>query len=224
MARTVRISCLIVIAVFVAVGLAVAVAFLPLLIALGVLAGLAVLCLHEESRTGSEEPGCNRKRLAVIVAAAVVVACYAAIGMTTLWGGGATALASAAVLGVFCLRRLRHGRMRTGEYDRPEFPFAGRPGPAEPKTMPLLPNDPTTLDLDDLCRAWRLSYLLVENAHGPGELEHAARLRRRYLDELARRHPAGFRRWIDDGARAAGDPSRYLRPSGRLDHDEGQAA
>jgi hypothetical protein len=115
--------------------------------------------------------------------------------------------------------------MRTGEHDRPEFPSAGAgPGPAGPRARPLLPDDPTTLGLDELCRAWRLSYLLLENAHGPGELEHAARLRRQYLDELVRRHPEGFRRWIDDGARAAGDPSRYLRPSGRLDHDEGQAA
>jgi len=31
-----------------------------------------------------------------------------------------------------------------------------------------------------------------------------------YLDELERRDPAGFRRWINDGARAAGDPARYI--------------
>ena len=31
-----------------------------------------------------------------------------------------------------------------------------------------------------------------------------------YLDELERRAGAGFQAWIGSGARAAGDPSRYV--------------
>lgn len=89
----------------------------------------------------------------------------------------------------------------------------------------IMPEDPTALSIDALCRAWRLSYLLLNKARCPDELAHAVELRRRYLDELAHRDPDGFRRWLDDGARAASDPSRYLgRQSDPSDRGEDEAA
>jgi hypothetical protein len=42
------------------------------------------------------------------------------------------------------------------------------------------------------------------------QLDRVGEQRRAYLDEMARRDPEGFHRWLDSGARAAGDPSRYL--------------
>jgi len=30
------------------------------------------------------------------------------------------------------------------------------------------------------------------------------------LDELAHRHPEGFTRWLNSGARAASDPARFV--------------
>ena len=63
----------------------------------------------------------------------------------------------------------------------------------------------------DLIYAWRYSYLLLATARAdPIRLAQISEQRRTYLDELARRDPVGFRRWINSGARAAGDPSRYL--------------
>jgi hypothetical protein len=61
-----------------------------------------------------------------------------------------------------------------------------------------------------LCWEWRRSYLAVVRASRPDELTRIAALRATYLDELERRDPTGFRRWLDSGARAASDPSRYL--------------
>lgn len=218
MSLTVRTG-LIVGAVFVATGLAVAVAFLPLLIALGVLAALGVLCFRdEEPRLDSTGFGCTREKHAMIVAVVVVVGGYAAIGMIALLGGGGATLVAVAALAVFGLRALhrrsaRHGLPAAGTGDPPEN-TAARPvttlaGPRGMGARQLLPPDPADLSIDDLCRAWRVSFLLLQKARGADELEHAAELRRKYLDELARRHPEGFRRWLADGA--PGDPSSYVR-------------
>ena len=44
----------------------------------------------------------------------------------------------------------------------------------------------------------------------PRSLRNHARLREALLDELDAATPAGFTRWLDIGARAGGDPARYL--------------
>jgi hypothetical protein len=64
----------------------------------------------------------------------------------------------------------------------------------------------------ELCRAWRVSYAQLQTHGGAARAEHLAEQRRTYLDELQRRSPAGFAAWIASGARAGGDPARYLSP------------
>jgi hypothetical protein len=79
----------------------------------------------------------------------------------------------------------------------------------------------------DLVQAWRHSFLLLATARtDPIRLAQICEQRRAYLDELARRDPAGFRRWMNSGARAAGDPSRYLTfdPRSEGGHDRSEAA
>jgi hypothetical protein len=39
---------------------------------------------------------------------------------------------------------------------------------------------------------------------------HLARTRERYLDEIERRDPRGFARWLSSGARAGSDPATFL--------------
>jgi hypothetical protein len=77
----------------------------------------------------------------------------------------------------------------------------------------LLPADPTAASTVALCRAWRISYLVLDHARDPAQRAQVAAMRGQYLDELARRDPAGFRRWLTDGARAGGDPAPYLAGS-----------
>lgn len=65
----------------------------------------------------------------------------------------------------------------------------------------------------ELCSAWRISFLTLQRHQSSSDIEAQDRLielRQHYLDELERRNPAGFRRWLYTGARPASDPSRYL--------------
>ncbi|MHA6626359.1 hypothetical protein ACU61A_13070 [Pseudonocardia sichuanensis] len=231
---TLRILGLVVVAVFAAAGLAVASAILPLLIGLAVLVGLAALCLREEDpRSATSRFGGRPLRQAAAAAGGAVVAVYVVVGMTTLLGGAVTMLAVATALAALGYRRVRGGTARDTGHD--PHPGADAADTGDPMTCGpsadaagtedgagrLLPADPAALSTTELCRAWRLSYLLLQKARAPEALADAAELRRRYLDEMARRHPAGFRRWLEDGARAAGDPSRYVRRSARpVDPDE----
>jgi len=69
------------------------------------------------------------------------------------------------------------------------------------------PEQLTTLQL---CVAWQHSYFaLLDFPTGPAYWE-VVRVRECLLDELERRDPAGFARWLETGARAGSDPGRYL--------------
>ena len=69
---------------------------------------------------------------------------------------------------------------------------------------------PGELSTPELCLAWRRSYVaLLEIPAGPGRCE-IVRFRERLLDEIERRDRDGFTRWLETGARAGSDPSRYL--------------
>jgi hypothetical protein len=75
---------------------------------------------------------------------------------------------------------------------------------------------PRSLTDSQLCLAWRTSYTALQRSRG---LAHRGRLvaaRQGYLDELERRDPSGFSRWLAAGARPASDPSKYLTTRGRL--------
>lgn len=69
------------------------------------------------------------------------------------------------------------------------------------------------LSEQELCHAWRRSFLVLQDLMYrrdlPGQ-SHVAGVRQGYLDEMERRNPGGFSRWLAAGARPASDPSRYL--------------
>lgn len=62
----------------------------------------------------------------------------------------------------------------------------------------------------DLCLAWRVSYVALQR-HTVRDRPTIVSFRAVVLDELQRRHPTEFHRWISAGARAASNPARYLR-------------
>jgi hypothetical protein len=75
---------------------------------------------------------------------------------------------------------------------------------------------------DVLSLAWRSSYLRLQRlqeAHHWAGIDAVARERGHYLDEIERRHPAGFSAWIASGARAPSDPTRYLGSGERTGRD-----
>lgn len=65
---------------------------------------------------------------------------------------------------------------------------------------------------EQLCWAWRTSYAQLQRGPAPTQAAAFADRRSAYLNEIARRHPDGFARWIASGARAGSDPTRFLHP------------
>ncbi len=126
---------------------------------------------------------------------------------------GALALLGAALLGVISppvLRRLV-----------PRKPAPARSVPTP--TSPAASNQPapapryTSLSDAELCWRWRTSFNALLHTTSVAERLRLIETRSALLDELARRDPEGFGRWISSGARAASDPARFLTPH-REDH------
>lgn len=95
-------------------------------------------------------------------------------------------------------------------------PGAVPPGPTEVRPVvrrPLPPLPPLSalpeLSTEQLCWAWRRSYVHLGSCASADGLARLAKLRRGYLDELQRRDPAAFDRWLPT-ARAASDPARFF--------------
>lgn len=80
--------------------------------------------------------------------------------------------------------------------------------PIGPATAPR----PATASMSDheLCPAWRASFTALQAATTSAATARIAAQRQSYLDEFERRNPRGLRAWLGSGARAAGNPHRYL--------------
>jgi hypothetical protein len=75
-----------------------------------------------------------------------------------------------------------------------------------------LPRSDRIVELDDseLCLAWRQSFVSLTATRDARSVLELVELRGQYLDELTRRHPTEIARWLASGARAAGNPMRFL--------------
>lgn len=111
-----------------------------------------------------------------------------------------------------------------------------RPGP-EPKSVPSVARihelgpvdaaevvEAAELSDDALVLAWRASFSALQRATSPAERARIVETRRAYLDELERRNPPGVAAWLASGARAAGNPRRFVLGDGaftraRIDWD-----
>jgi hypothetical protein len=78
--------------------------------------------------------------------------------------------------------------------------------------------DVTAMDTQELVRDWRRSFVALEQATDPTTKVALVRVRQAFLDELERRNPTGLHEWLESGARAAGDPSRFLSSSDDQEH------
>ncbi len=173
------------------------------------------------------------KRLAAISAWTAVIS-VAFFGVVIAFGGWALVVLPPLVLGSPQLigwvrsRRTRQTTDRAAEQARPEHPddqlprlpedplaaptYADVvPGTVDPPASPLrdLPA-PDAMTDNELCAAWRKSYVALERCSSTVGRSELVELRQGYLDELATRYPEAFAAWLASGARAAGDPSRFL--------------
>ena len=99
--------------------------------------------------------------------------------------------------------------------------------PHPPPTKPLAQPDPglqreasdaiDPVDMSDqqLCLAWRASYIALRHTSCLADQLALSTLRATYLVELELRDPGGFAAWIASGARAASDPARFVHPPPR---------
>ena len=140
-------------------------------------------------------------------------------GVSTVAGGAVATLAVvAAVSGVVAARwaRQRHGRSAaTGDQGRSDAAAVVRL-PAGPQPMPEVAGDSSLQPVETLTtRALGDEWLRTTEALG-GRLNPAVRtalVRRREeaLDELERRDPDGFRRWLADSPVRGSDPADFVR-------------
>ncbi|MFI7062535.1 hypothetical protein ACIBL3_16255 [Kribbella sp. NPDC050124] len=93
------------------------------------------------------------------------------------------------------------------------------PAPEEPVLAPQVEIDEDEseatpdigfLSAEELCLAWRRSFVRLEAALSPQVRLDVVEERQRYLDELYRRSPDGVAAWLAAGARASGNPLPYV--------------
>lgn len=86
----------------------------------------------------------------------------------------------------------------------------------EAVAVPLAPLPDEDLDVPDLmtdldlCHAWRSSFVALQRATSVESRFRVVTMRALYLDELERRAGPALHAWFGSGARAAGDPRRFL--------------
>lgn len=131
-------------------------------------------------------------------------------GLVALLGAGAAVVL--AVLGAATSLLYWHWRSLTGSASRQDI--ATPPDIAEQSAIAAAttPGQDSIrqMSTQELCLAWRKSFSQLQHAPVGPAREHIVNMRSSYLDEIERRDPDGFARWLHTGARAGSDPSRYV--------------
>ncbi|TCM39499.1 hypothetical protein [Kribbella sp. VKM Ac-2568] len=155
------------------------------------------------------------------------------IGVGTLVGGPTAVLLLAITAAgspyaiVYSLRWLRqHGHLPTlSPQAAPSDPAERSAGSAPAPISRIRPCQeakphvaPASLSDDALCLAWRASFSALQRAGSPAERLCIVDERRAYLEELENRNARGVAAWLASGARAAGDPSRFVLGDSVLGH------
>jgi hypothetical protein len=163
-----------------------------------------------------DRPGARRR--AVVGGSLASASLVAAGGLVGVFGPEAIWLVVAAMLSspwTLTLSRRILRRVNPG-YAAPADPA---PPPAEQLPQEMFSATTTVVTepdkvglLDDraLCLAWRRSFVTLQHSRTGPSMLTVVEQRQLYLDELERRNPAGLSAWLESGARAAGDPSRFF--------------
>lgn len=200
-------------------AVAVSVAFLPAAVAVvvqpgtalgglacGVAVGAAAALKAREDATGHARQIAAAARRAGLAAFAAFVAVWLVVtGTAVLFGSTAWVVILVIGLAVGLAAAPRWVARRTWG---PAGIGAAVAEPTVAATRP--PVRPETLSTPGLCLAWRRSYLALLDAPPGPSRDELVRVRECLLDELERRDHAGFTRWLEAGARAGSDPTRYL--------------
>ena len=113
-----------------------------------------------------------------------------------LAGAAVTALAAVSVLGLLLVR----WAVRAARADRATT--ASWPGETRPPV--------SVMSVPALGEEWVRSSAELARVRDPRTRQELVRRRQEALDELERRDPAGFTRWLEDGATVDSDPAAYV--------------
>jgi hypothetical protein len=139
-------------------------------------------------------------------------------GVTALIGGVVAVLAGAAGIGTWLVMRATRGPARPG---RPQAPAPWPTAGVEVLLLPVPPETPTpvrgdgtsrlsALSTPALGREWIRTTAALGGRLSPVERQALVRRREETLDELERRDPAGFARWLAEGPAMGSDPADYV--------------
>jgi hypothetical protein len=180
-----------------------------LFVAAGLLGGCSALVLH-----GGERGAPQLAMEALVTGAAVLALCgYGAVLGAAAWLPLVAPVVSCPWVIGHALRVAR--RWSTCSSPAPhgsslEAVLTGV-GEIDPVAMPHRPA-PTAMNVEELCWAWRRSYVRLQSCRTVAEVVQVVAERQQCLDEMERRNPGGLSAWLESGARAAGDPTRYVTP------------
>ena len=120
-------------------------------------------------------------------------------GCVVLAGAAVTALAVVSVLGLLLVRwAVRAARADRAAAPAPSWPGERRPAPVSGMSVPALGEE------------WVRSSAELARVRDLRTRQELVRRRQEALDELERRDPAGFTRWLEDGATVDSDPAAYV--------------
>lgn len=179
--------------------------------------GLLCWLIYHSSRARHPIPGRRCRCVAAGMLGGGV--CFALTGLGTVLGWRVTLVAALLFAATaprvvnWAVTRGRGGGVPpAAQPAAPDVPPQATSSPAEPAPSCLPAVDGLTVP--ELCFAWRISFTALQRIQRSRDMTSQAQLvavRQRYLDELERRDPSGFQRWLYAGARPASDPSRYVR-------------
>lgn len=154
---------------------------------------------------------------APLVAGAVLVVLCAPVALALVGPFGSVALLVLVVGAAVLYAETIADRARSNGHGPKPAAGSGLPT-ASALTAPAPSTDEAALSVaessdEELCWEWRRSFAQLVRTTDAEAVARLAQRRRGYLDELERRHPARFAAWISSGARAAGDPTPFFRPT-----------
>ena len=130
------------------------------------------------------------------------------------------AVGGAAAVAIWLVRAARAGEAASstafstgGRRPGPPVRFAGPfPGPAAGGATPVRSLPPVgVLSTEALGREWVHTTAALAGRLEPAERQSLVARRQEALDELERRDPVGFARWLADGPRPGSDPAGYVQ-------------
>jgi hypothetical protein len=181
------------------------------LVAVVVAAGLVacvVYGMHDDHRAAARAAAWRAAWWTVAISMLVA-------GALVLAGGAAAALVGVVIVAGGAVRLHRTRRGRPAGRDR----YAGAPGAGAPAAAPApltgglesAPAPVAVLSTSVLVSEWSRTTAALASRLEPAVRQAIVRRRHELLDELERRDPAGFARWLAAGAAGQSDPATFVR-------------